>query len=81
MLVSRFLLDLQAANRAAAGVSSRNSSQVDSVIFEAVVGSMGTSFVAGAEEDLEGDEVEDEQPAEDATRSSPPQVCSRHAVA
>ena len=64
------MLDLQAASEAAAGMDSLDGSQVDSVVFQAVVGSLGASFVAGSEIVEEGREVNEECPVEDIAIST-----------
>ena len=44
LLISRFLLDLQAANRANAHTSSISEGSAESIVFQRVVGSLGASI-------------------------------------
>ena len=57
ILVSRFLLRLQAANRASAHASS--SADVNSIVFERVVGSLAASIMPGGSDCDEYDASED----------------------
>ena len=56
ILISRFLLNLQAAEHTSTGmVSSTDSgSQVESVIFQRVIGSLGGKIEFGADVDVDG---------------------------
>ena len=63
-LVSRFLLDLQAANRNALDAASQNSTKMadtDTLVFERVIGSLASSLPVGhRSRDEPGDDSEDE---------------------
>ena len=44
LLISRFLLDLRAANRATAHTSSTSEGSAESIVFQRMVGSLGASI-------------------------------------
>ena len=54
ILISRFLLNLQAAEQKSAGMVSSTSSQVESAIFQRVIGSLGNNVRFGADVDVIG---------------------------
>ena len=54
ILVSRFLLNLQAAEQKSSGMISSTSSQVESAIFQRVIGSLGGEIEFGADVDVDG---------------------------
>ena len=57
ILVSRFLLNLQAAEQKSTGMMSSTGSQVGSVRFQRVIGSLGSEIEFG--EDVDVDDIED----------------------
>ena len=52
ILTSRFLLDLQAVDRRSAGMVSSTRSQVESAIFQRVIGSLGSDVDFGGDFDV-----------------------------
>ena len=54
ILISRFLINLQAADQKSTGMASSTGSRVDSVIFERVVGSLGGHTDFGDDTDFDG---------------------------
>ena len=54
ILISRFLLNLQAADQKSTGMVSSTGSQVESAIFERVIGSLGSEIEFGADVDVDG---------------------------
>ena len=58
ILISRFLLNLQAADQKSTGMVSSTGSQVESAIFERVIGSLGSNIEFGADIDVDGIEEE-----------------------
>ena len=58
ILISRFLLNLQAVDQKSTGMVSSAGSQVESVIFQRVIGSLGGDIVFGGDVDV--DEMEED---------------------
>ena len=58
ILISRFLLNLQAAEQKSTGMVSSIGSQVESVIFQRVIGSLGSKIEF--REDVDVDDIEEE---------------------
>ena len=54
ILISRFLLNLQAAEQKSTGMVSSTGSQVESAIFQRVIGSLGSEIEFGADVDVGG---------------------------
>ena len=54
ILISRFLLNLQAVDKTSTGMVSSTGSQVESAIFERVIGSLGSEIEFGADVDVDG---------------------------
>ena len=61
ILISRFLLNLQAADQKSTGMVSSTGSQVESAIFERVIGSLGSEIEFGADVDVDGMEEDDDR--------------------
>ena len=59
ILISRFLLNLQAVDKRSTGMVSSTGSQVESAIFERVIGSLGSEIEFGADVDVDGMEEDD----------------------
>ena len=59
ILISRFLLNLQATEQKSTGMVSSTGSQVESAIFERVIGSLGSEIEFGADVDVNGMEEDD----------------------
>ena len=56
VLISRFLLNLQDAEQKSTGMVSSNGSQVESAIFQRVIGSLSRGIDFGADVDVDGSE-------------------------
>ena len=54
ILISRFLLNLQTVDKTSTGMVSSTGSQVESAIFERVIGSLGSEIEFGADVDVDG---------------------------
>ena len=54
ILISRFLLNLQAAEHKSTGMISSTGSQVESALFQGVIGSLGSEIEFGADFDVNG---------------------------
>ena len=54
ILISRFLLNLQATEQKSTGVVSSTGSQVESAIFQRVIGSLGGEAEFGGDDDVNG---------------------------
>ena len=54
ILVSRFLLNLQAVEQKSTGMVSSTGSQVETAIFQRVIGSLGSEIEFGAVVDVDG---------------------------
>ena len=59
ILISRFLLNLQAVDKMSTGMVSSTGSQVESAIFQRVIGSLGSEIEFGADVDVDGMEEDD----------------------
>ena len=64
ILISRFLLNLQAAEKNFTGMMSSTGSQVESAVFQRVIGSLGSEIEFGVDVDVDG--TEDDGRAEDS---------------
>ena len=64
ILISRFLFNLQAAEKHSTGMVSSTGSQVESAVFQHVIGSLGSEIEFGADVDVDG--TEDDVRAEDS---------------
>ena len=58
ILISRFLLNLQAVNRKSTGMVSSTGSRVESAVFQRAIGSLGGDVEFGGDGDVDGDEDE-----------------------
>ena len=54
ILISRFLLNLQAVDQKSTGMVSSTGSQVESAIFQRVIGSLGCEIEFGADINVDG---------------------------